>query len=344
MCSFRQLCKGMNSAYLVYDTYHFQFASALTGHDTYSWSRIRGEPTFKISIHAIDWDPVGGNDDLGVTSYTYKPNAPLEQTVTTSPGSMNLRIRLHYIVTPPPTPKPTTTTTKRVVTTPVKTTTSTTSTTTTAATTTNTKTYHDHDKKKSCHHTRQNNHINNINYINHINHHQHQNLPRPRQKGELSPHPSKQPHPQLQPHQPPPLLPPPLYQHSPEIRAAQSLSIAVPVYQFNNITSELVTKILLTYRCTICDLEVDQVKDSVEAALQTMNLKQYQETNTGEYQVKTSKRYVGLIVGVVISVLFVIAIACAILWWYKRKLQHRSKISTEGRRNTETENRKPSDA
>lgn len=49
------------------------------------------QPTFKISIHAIDWDPVGGNDDLGVTSYTYTPNAPLEQTVTTSPGSMNLR-------------------------------------------------------------------------------------------------------------------------------------------------------------------------------------------------------------------------------------------------------------
>ena len=30
--------------------------------------------------------------------------------------------------------------------------------------------------------------------------------------------------------------------------------------------------------------------------------------------------------------------------YYSRKLQHRSKIHAEGRRNTETENRKPSDA
>ena len=29
--------------------------------------------------------------------------------------------------------------------------------------------------------------------------------------------------------------------------------------------------------------------------------------------------------------------------YYSRKLQHRSKIHAEGRRNTETENRKPSD-
>ena len=53
--------------------------------------------------------------------------------------------------------------------------------------------------------------------------------------------------------------------------------------------SELVTEILFTYRCTICDLEEDQVKDSVKAALQTMNLKLYQETNRGEHQVKTTK-------------------------------------------------------
>lgn len=51
-----------------------------------------------------------------------------------------------------------------------------------------------------------------------------------------------------------------------------------------------VTKLLYTYSCTNCDLEDDQVKDSVEAALQSMNLTQYHgKTNTDKHPVKTSK-------------------------------------------------------
>ena len=54
--------------------------------------------------------------------------------------------------------------------------------------------------------------------------------------------------------------------------------------------SEPITKLLYTYSCTACDLEDDQVKDSVEAALHTINLKKYQgETNTGKQPVKTNK-------------------------------------------------------
>ena len=62
------------------------------------------------------------------------------------------------------------------------------------------------------------------------------------------------------------------------------------VHDGNLPFSEPVTKLLYAYSCTACDLEDDQVKGSVEAALHTINLKQYQgETNTGKQPVKTNK-------------------------------------------------------
>ena len=48
--------------------------------------------TFEISVHAFDYDTVGGDDDLGVTSYTYRGNIPTVQTVTTTPGNKHLRL------------------------------------------------------------------------------------------------------------------------------------------------------------------------------------------------------------------------------------------------------------
>lgn len=80
------------------------------------------------------------------------------------------------------------------------------------------------------------------------------------------------------------------------------------------------------------------MKGSVEAALQTMNLKQYQgETNTGKQPVKTNKRHDALIIGVAVSIFVVIVIVATILWRYKRK--QRTKVQTrgiysEGHRNT----------
>ena len=49
------------------------------------------QPVFEISVHAFDYDTVGGGNDLGVTSYTYRGNTPTLQTVTTTPGNKTLR-------------------------------------------------------------------------------------------------------------------------------------------------------------------------------------------------------------------------------------------------------------
>eukprot|EP00105_Crassostrea_gigas_P012366 XP_011428340.1 PREDICTED: uncharacterized protein LOC105328888 [Crassostrea gigas] len=95
-----QICQRNNQDYRVEDTHHFLFASALRGHDTYTWSNVNGQPTFQIAVHVFDYDFIGdNNDDLGVTSYTYRGTRPTVQTVTTSPGNKNLRIRLTMNVT-----------------------------------------------------------------------------------------------------------------------------------------------------------------------------------------------------------------------------------------------------
>lgn len=49
------------------------------------------QPTFQISVHVFDYDSFGGNDDLGVTSYTFRGNTPTVLTVTTVPGNKNMR-------------------------------------------------------------------------------------------------------------------------------------------------------------------------------------------------------------------------------------------------------------
>ena len=49
------------------------------------------KPTFEISVHAFDYDSVGGDDDLGVTSYTHSGNTNTHETVTTIPDKKNLR-------------------------------------------------------------------------------------------------------------------------------------------------------------------------------------------------------------------------------------------------------------
>uniref|UniRef100_K1QA96 Uncharacterized protein n=1 Tax=Magallana gigas TaxID=29159 RepID=K1QA96_MAGGI len=48
-------------------------------------------PMFQIAVHAFDYSSIGGNDNLGVTSYTYRGNRPTVQTVTTTPGNKNMR-------------------------------------------------------------------------------------------------------------------------------------------------------------------------------------------------------------------------------------------------------------
>eukprot|EP00105_Crassostrea_gigas_P042139 XP_019926287.1 PREDICTED: cell wall integrity and stress response component 4-like [Crassostrea gigas] len=93
-----QICQGNNQDDRVDDTHHFLFASALRGHDTYTWSNVNGQPTFQISVHAFDYDKWNGNDDLGVTSYTYRGNIPPVLTVTTNPGHKNMRIKLNVNV------------------------------------------------------------------------------------------------------------------------------------------------------------------------------------------------------------------------------------------------------
>uniref|UniRef100_A0A8W8ML69 Uncharacterized protein n=1 Tax=Magallana gigas TaxID=29159 RepID=A0A8W8ML69_MAGGI len=89
-----RICQGNNQDDRVDDTHHFLFASALRGHDTYTWSNVNGQPTFQISVNVFDYDSIGDNDDLGVTSYTYRGNRPTVQTVTTTPGNKNMRYKI----------------------------------------------------------------------------------------------------------------------------------------------------------------------------------------------------------------------------------------------------------
>uniref|UniRef100_K1PSR9 Uncharacterized protein n=1 Tax=Magallana gigas TaxID=29159 RepID=K1PSR9_MAGGI len=84
-----QICQGNNQDYRVDDTHHF-LAGALRGHDKYTWRNVNGQPSFQISVDVFDYDYVGGTDDLGVTSYTYRGNRPTVQTVTTTPGNKNM--------------------------------------------------------------------------------------------------------------------------------------------------------------------------------------------------------------------------------------------------------------
>ena len=52
------------------------------------------QPTLEISVHAIDHSLTfysNENNDLGVTSYTYRGNTSTVQTVSTTPGNKNLR-------------------------------------------------------------------------------------------------------------------------------------------------------------------------------------------------------------------------------------------------------------
>lgn len=54
--------------------------------------------------------------------------------------------------------------------------------------------------------------------------------------------------------------------------------------------SDPVTKIIYTYNCIKCHIQEDQINDSVKAALQTMNLKQYQgEVNPRKEMTKDDK-------------------------------------------------------
>eukprot|EP00105_Crassostrea_gigas_P011092 XP_011426625.1 PREDICTED: uncharacterized protein LOC105327715 [Crassostrea gigas] len=94
-----QICQGNNQDYRVDDTHHFLFAGALRGHDTYTWRNVNGQPMFQIAVHAFDYSSIGGNDNLGVTSYTYRGNRPTVQTVTTTPGNKNMRLKLTMSVT-----------------------------------------------------------------------------------------------------------------------------------------------------------------------------------------------------------------------------------------------------
>uniref|UniRef100_A0A8W8ML56 Uncharacterized protein n=1 Tax=Magallana gigas TaxID=29159 RepID=A0A8W8ML56_MAGGI len=86
----RQICQGNNQDDRVEDTHHFLFAGALRGHDKYTWRNVNGQPAFQISVHVFDYDSIGDNDHLGVTSYTYTDNRPTVQTVTTTPGNKNM--------------------------------------------------------------------------------------------------------------------------------------------------------------------------------------------------------------------------------------------------------------
>lgn len=61
------------------------------------------------------------------------------------------------------------------------------------------------------------------------------------------------------------------------------------LYNSENLFREPVTKILYTYSCSQCDLEDDQVKDSVKSALQTFNLKEYEGETTDKKAVDSDK-------------------------------------------------------
>lgn len=61
------------------------------------------------------------------------------------------------------------------------------------------------------------------------------------------------------------------------------------LYNSENLFREPVTKILYTYKCSQCDIEDDQVKDSVKSALQTFNLKEYEGETTDKKAVDSDK-------------------------------------------------------
>lgn len=54
------------------------------------------QPSFEISVYVFEYDYVGGNDDLGVTNYTYRDKRPTVQTVTTDPGNKNMRYTRNF--------------------------------------------------------------------------------------------------------------------------------------------------------------------------------------------------------------------------------------------------------
>lgn len=117
-----------------------------------------------------------------------------------------------------------------------------------------------------------------------------------------------------------------ILQQNPKSVDSQFLEIKlIQVAVLHNITKEPITKILYTYSCTQCDLEDDQVKDSVKSALQTFNLKEYQAETTDKKVVNSDKNNTGLLVGVVAAILLVLVITSVGVWHYKRKMHKRSK-------------------
>lgn len=117
-----------------------------------------------------------------------------------------------------------------------------------------------------------------------------------------------------------------IHQQNPKLIDSQSLEIKLQVVVLHNITKEPVTKILYTYKCSQCDLEDDQVKDSVKSALQTFNLKEYEGETTDKKAVDSDKNNTGLMVGVVAAILLVLVITSVGVWHYKRKMHKRSKV------------------
>ncbi|XP_056018269.1 uncharacterized protein LOC130046418 [Ostrea edulis] len=91
--SYGQSCLGKDNKERVDDTHHFNFGRQTPQiRDSYSWKTLSGKPLFRISVHAFDYDSVGGDDDIGVTNYDYTAGTTtVNQTITTVRGPNNLR-------------------------------------------------------------------------------------------------------------------------------------------------------------------------------------------------------------------------------------------------------------
>ncbi|XP_062586215.1 uncharacterized protein LOC134247828 isoform X2 [Saccostrea cucullata] len=89
-----QKCYGKNNNQRVENTNRFLFADSLKSADFYTWKDIRGQPSFDISVHVFDHDDLSSDDKIGVTTYEYRDYTTKKLTVTTTPGSRKLRIKL----------------------------------------------------------------------------------------------------------------------------------------------------------------------------------------------------------------------------------------------------------
>uniref|UniRef100_K1RRZ2 Uncharacterized protein n=1 Tax=Magallana gigas TaxID=29159 RepID=K1RRZ2_MAGGI len=402
-----QICQGNNQDDRVDDTHHFLFASALRGHDTYTWSNVNGQPTFQISVHAFDYDKWNGNDDLGVTSYTYRGNIPPVLTVTTNPGHKNMS---HNTSTKNNDNKHIFNIEKIIF--------------------NNTSKNNNYSPTNSIFQYGQSSTkiqiVYNYTQCNHTDDWikdkvrlalQIMNLTLYQEKTigkntianfktavgdyDVSVRLLEYTRDQdcgcdgglwgchecdvffqicLQPLSPTQgqmcqgnnqddrvddthhfLFAGALRGHDTytwrNVNGQPTFQISVHVFDYdtlggndnlgvtsynyrgnrptvqNVITSpgnknmrEPITKILYTYSCTQCDLEDDQVKDSVKSALQTFNLKEYQAETTDKKVVNSDKNNTGLLVGVVAAILLVLVITSVGVWHYKRKMHKRSKV------------------